>query len=223
MNWSNFKIILLFLFLHNQTVSIAQQRSKEKENQYSATTYEKYLDRKKKLWNGLMPAYSKIHFFGGMGTFSIGLGWNYGKRNQWETDLFIGLIPRFNDKKAKATFTIKQNLYPWKMKLNQLFTFEPLSCSIYFNTIFGDQFWTIDPDKYPKGYYQVPTRIRTHLAIGQRINYYFREKKRLFWKSISFYYEITSCDYYIISAVQNRYLKPSDYLNLAFGIKLELF
>jgi len=223
MNWSTFRIVFLFLFFLNQSASFANQRSEEKENRYGTTIYEKHLNRSKEFWNELMPAYSKIHFFGGMGTFSIGFGWDYGKRDQWETDVYIGLVPRFSDKKAKATFTIKQNLYPWKIKLSRFFIFEPLSCSIYFNTIFGDQFWTKDPDRYPKGYYQVPTRIRTHLAIGQRISYDFCKKDRLFWKSISFYYEITSCDFYIISAVQNSYLKPSDYLNLAFGVKLQFF
>jgi hypothetical protein len=217
------KTIISLLFFCITLFGFASIPQKNKSYFKSETTYQKHLVRSKKMWNKLMPSFSKIHFFGGIGTVSVGLGWDYGKKNQWETDVYIGILPKYSDKKTKATFTAKQNFYPWKIRWNRFYTFEPLSCSIYFNTIFGDQFWTKDPDRYPKGYYQVPTRIRTHLAIGQRITYNFCKKDRLFWKSVSLYYEITSCDFYIISAVQNSYLKPWDYLNLAFGVKLQVF
>ena len=36
------------------------------------------------------------------------------------------------------------------------------------------------------------------------------------------FYEISTCDLYIVSAFTNKYLKPKDYLSLSFGVKLQL-
>ena len=41
-------------------------------------------------------------------------------------------------------------------------------------------------------------------------------------KEITFFYEISTCDLYVVSAFTNKYLKPKDYLSLSFGIKLQL-
>lgn len=41
-------------------------------------------------------------------------------------------------------------------------------------------------------------------------------------KQISLFYEISTCDLYVISAFTNKYLKPKDYLSLSFGIKMQL-
>ena len=76
-----------------------------------------------------------------MGLLSFGTGWDYGKRNQWETDLLLGFIPKYSSKKAKVTMTLKQNYMPWSINLGKGFSTEPLSCGLYLNTVFGNQFW----------------------------------------------------------------------------------
>lgn len=44
----------------------------------------------------------------------------------------------------------------------------------------------------------------------------------MYHKSIELYYELNTCDLYILSAVTNRYLKLRDILGLAIGLKLEM-
>ena len=39
----------------------------------------------------LIPTHTKIQFAGNMGLLSFGTGWDYGRRNQWETDVFFGI------------------------------------------------------------------------------------------------------------------------------------
>ncbi|MBR4406269.1 MAG: hypothetical protein IKT30_07835 [Bacteroidaceae bacterium] len=95
-----------------------------------------------------------------------------------------------------------------------------LSPAVY--TIFNDEFWTQEPDRYPTGYYGFSTRVRINLSIGQRIQFCIPQQKRQFSKSISFYYEISVSDLYLISAVTNH-LKPRDVLRLSFGIKSDIF
>ena len=96
-----------------------------------------------------------------MGLLSWGIGWDYGKRGQWETDLLLGFIPRYSSKHFKMTMTLKQNYIPWSIWLGKDFSLEPLTTGIYFNTVFSDDFWTSEPERYPRGYYGFSTRIRS--------------------------------------------------------------
>lgn len=185
--------------------------------------YDKRVHRYRSNWEKLIPTHTKMQFAGNMGLLSFGSGWDYGKKNQWETDLFVGFLPRYSSKEVKVTLTVKQNYLPWNLPLNRSFSVEPLACGIYLNTVFGDQFWVNEPDRYPKGYYGFSSKIRANIFLGQRITYKIAPEHRLLAKSIGLFYELSSSDLYIVSAFTNRYLRPRDYLSLSFGVKLQLF
>lgn len=216
MNLLNIKKILMGLFVCFFTL-VGHAESVEETNRYK-----KRVEVYQHLWESLMPTYTKLQYAGGMGLMNFGFGWSYGKNHQWETDVFLGFIPRYSSDNAKMTFTLKQNYIPWKIELNETFTFEPLECGLYFNTVFSDEFWTKEPDRYPKGYYNFSTRVRTHAFVGQRLRFNIPDKKRLFARSITAFYEISSCDLYIVSAFTNH-LNPNDYLRLSLGLKFDIF
>lgn len=79
--------------------------------------YDKRVHRYRKHWEKLIPTYSKLQFAGNMGLLSVGTGWDYGKRDQWETDIFLGFLPKYQSDKAKLTFTLKQNYIPWSLPI----------------------------------------------------------------------------------------------------------
>lgn len=216
MNLLNIKKILMGIFVCFFTL-VGHAESIEEINRYK-----KRVEGYQNLWESLMPTYTKLQYAGGMGLMNFGFGWSYGKNHQWETDVFLGFIPRYSSDNAKMTFTLKQNYIPWKIELNETFTFEPLECGLYFNTVFSDEFWTKEPDRYPKGYYNFSTRVRTHAFVGQRLRFNIPDKKRLFARSITAFYEISSCDLYIVSAFTNH-LNPNDYLRLSLGLKFDIF
>lgn len=189
-------------------------------NEYNEK-YEKRLINFEKTWNNLIPAYSKFQFAGNMGMFSLGIGWQYGKSEQWETDILFGIIPKHQSSKAKFTFTLKQNYTPWKIIENEHCFIEPLSCGIYFNSVFSDEFWNNAPDKYPNGYYWFSTKIRTNIFIGQRITFKIPLNKRKFARTITFFYEISTHDFAIIQAIKNSRLTPKDYFTLSLGTKFQ--
>lgn len=220
MNWSTFKYALcagLMLLLFSPG-SFAQQDSIVKPNKY-----DKRIHRYRGHWEKLIPTHTKVQFAGNMGLLSFGTGWDYGKKNQWETDVFLGFIPKYDSKRTKVTMTLKQNYMPWSLNLGRGFSTEPLTCGIYFNTVFGNEFWVHEPDRYPKGYYGFSSKIRSHIFLGQRLTYDIDTQRRYTAKSITFFYELSTCDLYLISAATNSYLRPRDYLSLSFGLKLQLF
>ncbi|MDR2843614.1 MAG: hypothetical protein LBV57_03085 [Candidatus Symbiothrix sp.] len=185
--------------------------------------YDKRVEKRQDKWAKLIPTHTLVQFAGGMGFLSLGTGWDYGKKEQWETDALLGFLPKFSTDKNKITFTMKENYIPWKKDFNDYFAYNPLTCGLYFNTIFDDDFWVNQPDKYPNKYYSFSTKIRFNIYVGQRFTFKIPPEKRVFAKEISAFYEISSSDLYIISAVGNGYLKPQDYLRLSFGLKLQLF
>jgi hypothetical protein len=117
--------------------------------------------------------------------------------------------------------TLKQNYMPWSINLGKGFSTEPLSCGLYLNTVFGNQFWVSEPERYPKGYYGFSSKVRIHVFMGQRLTYDIDPNRRFLAKSVTFFYEISTCDLYLISGVTNSYLRPRDYLSLSFGLKFQ--
>ena len=100
------------------------------------TGYDRRVRRYRRRWAALIPTHTKLQFAGNMGLLSFGTGWDYGKRNQWETDIFLGFLPKYDSDRAKLTLTLKQNYIPWSLTIkNGPFAVEPLTCGMYLNTI----------------------------------------------------------------------------------------
>ena len=113
--------MLLFLFL----AGTLQAQEEIEDNVRYKKRVEKYISR----WEKLIPHYTKLQFAGSMGMLSLGTGWNY-YRNHWETDVYLGIVPRNSDRHAMATLTLKQNYYPWNIHIADKLSFEPLACEI---------------------------------------------------------------------------------------------
>lgn len=212
----------IFIIEHD-TVWMDLQPDAVIESQTRENRYDRRVHRYRRHWEALIPMHTKIQFAGNMGLLSFGTGWDYGRRNQWETDVFFGVLPKYDSKRTKLTFTVKQNYLPWSLQIKQSrFSVEPLACGMYLNTVFGDEFWVNEPERYPKGYYGFSSKVRIHVFLGQCITYDIDPQRRFTAKEITFFYEISTCDLYVVSAFTNKYLKPKDYLSLSFGIKLQL-
>ena len=183
--------------------------------------YQTRIDKYKRSWEKLIPKHTVFQYAGGMGLISAGAGWNYGKHKQCETDVLFGYLPKYSSENWKLTLTLKQNYIPWRHSVNNSLSFEPFECGLYLNTVFSDEFWVSEPNRYPKGYYGFSTRIRTHVFIGQRLRYEIPERYRRLAKSMTVFYELSSCDFYVVSAFTNH-LNPDDCLRLSFGVKFQI-
>lgn len=169
----------------------------------------------------LCPHTITVQCGGGMGLPAIGAGWHYGRSNNFETEVMVGLIPKYDSSNAKATLALKENFVPWHINLGSGFIVEPLTTSFYVTTILSNKFWVKQPSRYQPGYYGLPTKIRMNLCLGQRIVYTIPHKE-WFVKGVTAFYELGTCDIYLLSAFGNKYLKPYDWLQLCLGVKLNI-
>jgi len=169
----------------------------------------------------LIPSSYIIQYAGSIGLFSLGWGWDYGKKHQWSTDFLIGYVPKYDTDRAKLTLTLRQTYTPWSVPVNKQIAYHPLRTRVYFNTTLGKQFWYKEPDKYPSSYYSFSTRLRINLFVGQDFIYRLKSQTSYF-ESIRLYYDFHSSDLYLASGIPNSYLNFDDYIGLTIGVKLQI-
>lgn len=197
--------------VRNETDSVCESR------------YDRRMNRYHRHWSRLIPTQNIMQFAGNMGLASIGVGWDYGKHRQWETHLLFGFIPQYDSHRTKLTMTLKQNYIPWAMNLHHGWTFEPLECGAYFNTVFGHEFWAKQPAKYGGGYYPFSTKFRPNIFLGQRITKQIPNNRRHYIKSVTMFYELSTCDIYFMRFYRNGNAGFWDVFGLSLGIKSQLF
>ncbi len=195
----------------------------EEEKEEVLSRYDRHLQRAYKAWNSLIPSQLILQRAGNMGYLSLGLGWSYGRQKQWETHLLWGWIPKHDSSETKTTMTVKQTFLPWRWHLGKQWMVEPLSTGLYFNTVFGHEFWGSQPERYPDSYYDfLSTKVRANVFLGQRITYNIPHEKRHKARAITFFWEVSSCDLYIRAYVTEKRISLNDILCLSVGLKFNL-
>ncbi len=215
-------LLLILVAIGAEGATADSADSSEVDSTVAITQYDKRIHRYRRHWNSLIPTQQILQFYGNMGLVSAGIGWDYGKRGQWETQLLFGIVPKYDSHNTKLTMTIKQNFIPWSMCLRTGLSFEPLQCGIYINTVFGHDFWVKQPTKYGSGYYPVSTKLRPNIFIGERITKTIPNNRHKYVKSVSLFYELSTNDIYIIRLVRTGAISFWDFFGLSFGIKAQL-
>ncbi len=189
------------------------------EDSVALTKFDRRVNHLRRYWASLIPTQFVLQNAGNMGLISTGIGWQYGKRGQWETQILWGYIPKYNSTNAHMTNTVKENYIPWSISFNDYLALEPLEASIYLNTVYGHEFWKSQPQRYPDKYYQaLSTKFRFNVALGQRVVFNLNPEK-YHCRSISLFYEVSSCDLYIRSLFQGTDISFWDILGLSIGVK----
>jgi hypothetical protein len=173
-------------------------------------------------WERVLPTHIKAQYAGGMGFLSLGYGWDYGRKCQWETDMLVGVLPKGYADHTHITLTLKQNYIPWSIRCCERFAIEPFSCGLYLSIISGQDYWMHEPIRYPhRDYYRFSSRLRAFLYAGQRITCYTRGNSLL--QSVTLYYELSANDLDIVSKCTNHSLKLSDITYFSAGLRFQLF
>lgn len=195
------------------------------ERSEPVTPYMRRTERFRRSWNHLIPNQTSFQVAGGIGAFSISIGWYYGRREQWETDVLWGFVPKANGDDMHQTLTVKQRFVPWHLSLfkSHRWTVEPLTAGAFINCIFGEGFWEKAPSKYTKGYYGFNTKVRYNLFVGQRLRYNIPRRHRKFNRSVAFYYELSMSDLYLVSSIPNKQVSFFETLTLALGLRFQVF
>lgn len=184
--------------------------------------YHKRVELYKRRWASLIPNKYMLQYAGGIGMVSAGIGWGYGRRQQWETHVMLGYLPKNHTPDAYWSLTLKETYTPWSIHLNHLFSVEPLFCGLFINSLLSGEFWTSEPDRYPKGYYGFSSRVRFHISLGQKFTIHIPAERRFLADRLTVYYEVSTCDLYVRQKVLNSSIPLKDILCLAVGAQFTI-
>lgn len=174
-------------------------------------------------WMKLIPNLYVAQYAGNIGFISLGVGWDYGKNDRWETLLLLGYLPDGVMSESMWTSTLRQNLVPWQVECSRLVTITPAVFTFSVNTVFHNEFWFTESERYPGDYYRFSSKLRAQIGIGGRINLHFTDFKRKETDRISLFYDLSTYDLALISYVPNHNLKFSDILALGIGVQYRFF
>lgn len=193
----------------------------EQELMLKINRYEQRLDRYQKYFQSLTPDFIRFQYAGSTGLVNLGCGWEYGKHLHNETDIMLGFVPKYDKESPFFTFTIRQTYVAWTKPLyKDLLSVQPLACGIFLNSVLNSEYWTREPDRYPgASYYSFSSKVRIHLFIGQRYSLNIPKHKRYLSRQVSFVWELSTCDLYLISKAVNRTLPFHETLSLSLGVK----
>lgn len=185
--------------------------------------YQRRISRYHSVWHSLIPTQFIMQNAGNMGLVSLGIGWDYGRHEQWETHWMVGRIPKYESSRGKMTMTIKETFVPWRCNLGKDWALEPLATGLYLNVVFGHEFWKSQPNRYPDSYYEfMSTKFRLNVFFGERMTKQIPNSRRKFVKSVSAFYEISTCDLYLRAMFQDHDVRLSDIVGLSLGLKLQV-
>lgn len=164
----------------------------------------------------LVPDHAKVQFAGEMGVISSGVGYELlGRRLQG--DLFLGWIPSSIGGDDVLSATAKLTFVPWKLQAGHRWRVHPLSVSTQLTHTFGSQYFVLPPDRYPRGYYELPTALHTAVGAGGCVVRPLRGESREF----GVYYELVAANAMLWRWYQNRAaLSLADVVSLALGARL---
>lgn len=198
---------------------ILQPQINEKSQPVENAKQQKRKDRYIRHWASLIPNKFSLQYAGDIGFLSLGLGWDYGRHNQWETHIFMGYVPENHTQDGFWSFTLKEVYIPWRIKFHEKFCLEPFYCTLFMNSVLNSDFWTKEPDRYPKGYYGFSSKIRFHLGFGQRITVNIPTARRFFADRFSLYYGVSTCDLYVRQKFLNSNVPLKDIICLTVGVQ----
>lgn len=79
-----FRWLLLFLALGTTITAMGQ-------DSIPNSRYDRRVNRMRRYWASLIPTQIVVQNAGNMGLISAGVGWKYGRRSQWETQVAVGI------------------------------------------------------------------------------------------------------------------------------------
>lgn len=163
----------------------------------------------------LVPDHAKLQLAGAIGLVSAGPGYAFAGR-RLELDLLVGWVPPSIAGVDLVAVTGKLTWLPWSVRLGRTWRARPLTAGLaltYWRA--GDRFFALNRDRYPAGYYPLPSAIRGSVAVGGTLG---RPAGSL--SELALYWEVVAVDLPLAFWLQNPgAVRASDVLSLALGVR----
>lgn len=163
-----------------------------------------------------LPDHYMFQYAGNIGFMAIGAG--YDISNSYQLTLLYGFLnENFGDSKVSVnTLSLRNSFYLTKPLTKLRFT---PTAGMAINWGYTKNTFHKLPEHYPNKYY---FQNKIHLAPFVGGVFEHPIKKSCYFKSVSFYYEFSSLDAYILEWIRRDYIKFKDVLSLCVGVKIAM-
>ncbi len=132
------------------------------------TTFSLKIQAQNKFISKLYPNEITVQYAGNIGLVSAGPTWNYAKNECLSTTLMLGYVPGYLGNKSTVCLSLSKIYTPWHITWKNKMGFEPLTVGVMVSSIFGKDYWLVEPNYYPDNYYGFSTSLRFYLIFGQQ-------------------------------------------------------
>ena len=166
-----------------------------------------------------LPSEAIVQYAGSIGFASLGAGYSLGRGN-FETDILLGYVPKSIGGNHIWTVAVRANWLPWRIKTGKRTSIIPLTTGLMAGYTFGNKYFILQPDYYPKKYYTFSTAVHLYYQLGGRFQFELFDGKL---PDMALYYELNSSAEATFSYAQNRRaLSPADIFHLSLGLRVSL-
>jgi len=163
-----------------------------------------------------LPDYVKLQYAGGIGFISTGIGYSF-IDYRIDVSFFYGYIPKLftidDLHSVSLQFTVKLIRIKTKRDIEIL----PLNIGWYLHHTFGNEYWVILPDNYPKDYYWWSPGRNAGIFLGGEIKTKLLADKTPA-SGLAFYVRVGTRGLYLSSKAGNSSIPLTDIIELGFGI-----
>lgn len=161
----------------------------------------------------LVPDHAKVQLAGAIGVVTPGFGYSLAG-DRLHLDAFLGWIPPSLAGRYLVLLTAKLTWRPWTLRAGE-WRLHPGSLGLAVTRTFGERFWIVLPDRYPSGYYDVPTGVRASAALGFGV-----ARPAFGLGEVGLYGEIVAVDAALVYWLRNRRsIDPADVFSVALGLR----
>lgn len=162
-----------------------------------------------------VPDHVKAQTAGNLGLAVVGFGYAW-HGHRLETDLLVGWAPPSIAGEHLWPVSGKLIFQPFRITRGRLLL-RPLSASVQLTYTPGDEYFIVQPRRYPSGYYDVPTALRAGVALGGGLS----RRVRGTFSEVGVYWELVALDVAIVDWVRNpRTIGPGEVFSFAIGARL---
>lgn len=164
-----------------------------------------------------LPDQARLQFAGNVGLLSPGLGWEFA-RERLEADVLYGFVPASVAGEDLHAVTLKVGWRPVSLAPWPRWRLRPLTSAVQLTYTFDRDHFLRQPGRYPRSYYDVPTAVRTGVAVGASLG-----RERRGGGEVALYAELVALDVMLLAWARNpRTLGPRDVFSLALGLRADL-
>lgn len=134
-------------------------------------------------------------------------------------DLLVGWVPESVGGTDIFQLSAKVTWSPWVLRFGDGWKLRPVTTGLQMTYLLGGKYFVVQPGRYPKGYYQVPTALHPGLTAGSSLTV----PKRYFDVPVSLYAEVVALGQMLrVWAANPETIGPEDVFSFAMGARFRI-